>query len=392
MANTGYGNFTGSIIYYNTALFDANCSGFNASSSYNCVENSTFNPALNNITNAPGIISMDNPRLLRESICYNTGSSLTWLRSLTDLDGNPLVSSGRNADIGACTYQGDDAQTGSMTAAISASGDTALAGAGLVFTAATTGKISNELWDFGDGTTLTNAALVRHSWSAPGAYTVSLTVTNASGSVTTTADVTILAPVSYYVSPTGNDASAGTSWAGAKRTLQAAVDAAPIGATVWVTNGTYSTGGRPAGDQDTTNVVAVTKPVTLQSVNGPGLHIHCRQRRSAVVHPAWSAWSVPGRRSCLIGFTVTNGQARRPTNYDVSLTPGGNFGGGVYCESSSSIVSNCVIVGNAAFNGGAISGGSIYSSALRSNIAFINRVDTTGEMAAALITVESTVA
>ena len=41
----------------------------------------------------------------------------------------------------------------------------------------------------------------------------------------------------YYVIPNGNDSSAGTSWATAKRTIQAAIDIAAANDTVTVTNG-----------------------------------------------------------------------------------------------------------------------------------------------------------
>ena len=54
----------------------------------------------------------------------------------------------------------------------------------------------------------------------------------------------------YYVSAgSGNDANSGTSWAQAKRTIQAAVDAASSNDTIWVTNGTYATGSRVAPGQ-----------------------------------------------------------------------------------------------------------------------------------------------
>ena len=43
----------------------------------------------------------------------------------------------------------------------------------------------------------------------------------------------------YYVSPSGNDGNAGTSWATAKQHVQAGVNAESSGDQVWVAQGTY---------------------------------------------------------------------------------------------------------------------------------------------------------
>src|SRR5215831_18023380 len=64
-----------------------------------------------------------------------------------------------------------------------------------------------------------------------------------------------------------------TSWSTAATNIQTAVDVANAGDTVWVTDGVYQTGTRLVSGDTTQNRVAVTKAITVRSVNGAGVTV-----------------------------------------------------------------------------------------------------------------------
>jgi len=156
-----------------------------------------------------------------------------------------------------------------------------------------------------------------------------------------------------------------TNWSTAATVIQDAVDVASAGDLVLVTNGVYQEGGHVF--YGVTNRVAVTAPVTVQSVNGPlvtairGFQVPTSVNGTNAIRCVYLTNS-----AALIGFTLTNGATRTGTIYFQFTFA---IGGGVFGEGSSSIVSNCILIGNAAY----LAGGGAYNATLN-NCSLISNV------------------
>ena len=155
-------------------------------------------------------------------------------------------------------------------------------------------------------------------------------------------------------------ASPYTNWLSAATNIQHAVDVADAGDLIFVTNGVYQTGAREVYGM--TNRVAVTKSLTVRSVNGP-----------AVTSIVGSGPGGPAAVRCvyltndavLSGFTLTNGATQ--TSGDSIMN---QSGGGLWCESGTNVVSNCVLTGNSAsYGGGGAYSGTLSNCTLTSNLA-----------------------
>lgn len=157
-----------------------------------------------------------------------------------------------------------------------------------------------------------------------------------------------------YVSPDGDDANGGTSWADAKATLQAAVTAAGYGGTVLATNGVYDTGNHENAR------VLITNNVTLRSVVPHGAII--RGSGIATYNTASAIRCVYMDSGFLDGFILEDGATSSSSKWSTG-------GGGLAINSPSVTVSNCVIRNCKARRGGGAYYGVLRDCVVSNNVA-----------------------
>jgi len=340
-----------SIVYYNTNGGDYGNSTLN----YCCTASDPGGTG--NITNEPAFVNLagGNFHLQTGSPCINAGNNSP-VTTTNDLDGNPRIL-GLVVDLGAYEFP--------IPAAIAASYTNVAVGFAVNFNwQEFAGNVSEIILDFGDGIVLTNPVTAMHSWAAPGTFTVTLTAFSdqfpAGANATLAVDVV---EGNYFVSLNNtNPVAPYTSWDTAATNIQDAVDAAVAGGTVLASNGVYNVGGRVVFGA-MTNRVAADKPVTIQSVNGPGL----TAIEGFTANDGTSIRCIYlTNNAALIGFTLTNGGTIQGGDYVHEWN-----GAGAWCESSSVVVSNCIFVNNTAQgDGGGIYGGTLFNCAFTNNYGY----------------------
>jgi hypothetical protein len=327
---------TNSIIYYNSGVNYGNYSTLDHCCTIPLPDGST-----NCITNEP--VLADFAHLAAGSPCRQAGNPT--VASGTDIDGEAWLNP---PSIGCDEYHAG-AITGPLLPAISATYTNVTAGFTVNFIGTITGHASASSWDFGDGTVVSNIAYRSHSWSAVGDYPVVLRAYNEDfpGGVAITQIVHVVPGIYYVARNNSTPAAPYTSWSTAATNLQDAVDAAAAAGTVLVSNGVYDTGGHVVYGA-MTNRVALTKPLTLQSINGPLVTIIAGALDPVSTNGDAAVRCVyMGENTALIGFTLTNGATRNQGDGTWEQS-----GGGVLCTSTGPVVANCVLAGNSAFNVG----------------------------------------
>jgi len=123
-----------------------------------------------------------------------------------------------------------------------------------------------------------------------------------------------------YVAPSGSSTPPYTSWQTAAHDIQPAIDAAPLGALILVTNGQYISSSQ----------ILVTNGVTVRSASGPEYTI-------INGNGTHRGFYIDHTDAIIDGFTITNG-------FSVMGSDSNSYGGGVYCKDGT--LRNCWITGN----------------------------------------------
>jgi len=300
-------------------------------------------PGENNITADPLLATLTH--LSTSSPCIGAGSRA--YASGVDIDGEPWAAP---PCIGADQLTSIQA-AGPLTMSIKAEYTNVATGFTVRFLANNQGPILASVWDFDDGTVVTNQPIVSHAWSAPGSYGVKLKGYNGNfpAGVAATVQVEVMESVYYVNQANPTPAFPYTSWTTAATNIQQAIDAGTtIGRLVLVTNGVFASG---SVEVEGTNRIALNHPVFVRSVNGPEVTVieGTQGVRCAYV----------GANAILSGFTLTKGDAES--------------GGGTWCDNSA-ILTNCVLTENSAKSYG---GGSFFGALFNCTL-FENSSDFTG--------------
>jgi len=177
----------------------------------------------------------------------------------------------------------------------------------------------------------------------------------------------------YYVDKARPDDSGnGLSWDTAKRTIQAAVDAASASDTILVRPGVYDEGTRISPDSYLYNRLVCTKNLTIESTDGAATTIIMGARDATDTSyqgtGAAAVRCVYMTVGTLKGFTLTGGASGSETTDVIHCR-----GGGLYSPNASTpVLYDCIVSNNAARRGGGAYGGTFHRSLISGNYASQN--------------------
>lgn len=354
---TSQGSQTNCIVFYNAAPQACNYSGINLD---HCCTTPLPPSGAGNITADPQLASLSH--LSATSPCRGAGTTAGVFG--VDIDGENWAAA---PSIG-CDEYNPGFVTGALSASIQTTATNVAVGFTVAFTANISGRVTGSLWDFGDGTVVSNQPYATHNWTAARDYPVVLSAYNESfpSGISSTVTIHVINQPVFYVAVSNTTPSAPfNSWSTAATNIQDAVDAATVpGSLVLVSNGNYSAGGRVARGP-ITNRVALMKPLVVASVNGPSVTaiIGNGISGSSAVRCAYLT-----NGASLMGFSLSNGATG---SVGSSADDTQWAGGGAWSEFGSALLSNCWVLGNSAWAyGGGLYHGTIINSVIVSNSAF----------------------
>jgi hypothetical protein len=325
------------IVYYNSAVVGAN---YNAGTLNYCCATPLPPAGSGNLAAEP--LFADAFHLSAASPCRSAGNAA--FASGFDIDGSPWA----NPPAIGCDEFSAATAIGSLGITVKADYTNAAVGAPVNFSALIAGTATDDSWNFGDGAILNDRPYAIHAWTVPGNYVVTFRAFNNDYPSGVSASITVHVvnqPVHYVSVNNPNPVAPYTTWATAATNIQDAINAATVsGARVVVSNGVYATGGQIVFGA-LTNRVAVTKPLTIQSLNGPAVTVI--QGNPQLDDTAVRCVYLTNGAS-MSGFTLMNGAAR--TAGDPSQE---QSGAGIWCAAQSITVSNCIISGNSSLMNGA---------------------------------------
>jgi PKD repeat protein len=226
-------------------------------------------------------------------------------------------------------------------------GDTSLT---VNFTDESTGTVTSWEWDFdNDGSVDSTDQNPSYTYSGfTGKKTVKLTVTGPGGSDSEIkTDYIRIIPAAnriYVAVKTGNDTDSGATWALAKKTIQAGINAAGNDYAVLVAKGTYSTVGN-------------------YNLDFGGKAIHLKGVTAGATDDSGTIWRIDGSNtSGRRGFIFQTSETALTVvdNFEIyrgnaaSSEVGGDVGGGIYASGASPTIVNCTIWSCRGTDGGGI--------------------------------------
>ncbi len=330
------------ILWYNSTMNGAeNVSG--GSVSYSCAPELEHGSD-GNITNNPQLVSASH--ISPDSPCAGSG---TIPRDTFDIDGENW----RSAPAMGCDEPRIPYSTANVSITIDGPTDIP-AGYKAFFSVDIQGAFHHDYVEFGDGQTAINTAIVPiyHTWITPGTYDMVISTYDQNNQLLVAVTNTITVRASdfnaIYVATNGNDSADGRSWANAKQTIQAGIDAQEFpGGQVVVSNGVYTL----------TETVKIDKGIQLIGLNGATNTIIDAVNLYGLNYQHSRGMEIGDVHCTVDGFTLQNA--------NFSWT-----GGGIFCDyTTAPIISNCWIIDNKSGTAGGAYGGTFIDCTFSNNTA-----------------------